>query len=216
MSDAKPLLKASTSPGWDDGLTGKERLFLQEYFVDLNGTRAAQRAGYSPDNSNAAAITACKLHKKPHIKAAIDKLFESRGISKLRILEEMAKVAYANIGDFVRVVDGKVCVTDFDKLTPEQIASICTVTETISEFGTSITVKPYDKLTALLYLGKASRLFVERAEISGPNGGPIPIEDTTEQIRKRIAERLDKMAALFAPQPEKTIEGTTGEIAKPV
>ena len=196
--------------GWDEGLSDGERLFLQEYFVDLNGTKAAQRAGYSPENAKAAAVQSCEMLKRPQVKAARDKLFEKHGISRLRILEEMAKVAFANIGDYVKIEGGSLVVTNFDELSDDQISALGEVSETITEFGTTIKVKPYDKLTALAWLGKASRLFVERTELSGPNGGPIPVEDTTAAVRARIMARLDKMAKL-AGEDAKLIEGVATE-----
>lgn len=57
------------------GLTAKAALFAQEYLVDLNGTRAARRAGYS---ENSAGVIACELLKKPNVAAAINELMESR------------------------------------------------------------------------------------------------------------------------------------------
>ena len=38
--------------GTDRGLTPKQAAFVREYLVDLNGTQAAIRAGYSPATAN--------------------------------------------------------------------------------------------------------------------------------------------------------------------
>ena len=43
-------------------LTAKQARFVEEYLVDLNGTQAAIRAGYSPKT---AAATASRLLRKP-------------------------------------------------------------------------------------------------------------------------------------------------------
>lgn len=56
-------------------LTAKAAFFAQEYLVDLNGTRAAIRAGYS---QSSAGVIACELLKKPNVAAAINELMESR------------------------------------------------------------------------------------------------------------------------------------------
>lgn len=42
-------------------LTRKERLFVEEYDRDGNGTQAAIRAGYSPGKKNASAAAVCLL-----------------------------------------------------------------------------------------------------------------------------------------------------------
>ena len=52
-------------------LTDKERKFVAEYPIDFNGRRAVVAAGYS---KKGATVMACKLLKKPRIKAALGKL----------------------------------------------------------------------------------------------------------------------------------------------
>jgi len=68
------LQKALRSGNIDDilaALTGKQRSFVEEYLVDLNGTAAVQRSAYSSDNP---AQLASELLKTPSIRAAIDAL----------------------------------------------------------------------------------------------------------------------------------------------
>lgn len=83
-------------------LTDKQRRFVEEYLVDLNATQAAIRAGYKPDN--AYAIGAENL-KKPQIASRIKDLMDKRSkrteITADRVLEEYAKIGFANITDFV-------------------------------------------------------------------------------------------------------------------
>lgn len=50
-------------------LTKRERLFCEHYLAEHNGTQAAQGAGYSPDNANAAAVTASRLLRRAKIAA---------------------------------------------------------------------------------------------------------------------------------------------------
>lgn len=63
-------------------LNDRQRLFVQEYLRDLNGTKAAARAGYSEKD---AASTACKLLRRPEIAEYRDRkikeIFDSRGIT---------------------------------------------------------------------------------------------------------------------------------------
>lgn len=56
-------------------LTAKQKIFVQEYLVDLNATQAAIRAGYSPKTANR---TASENLKKPDIQAAIHKSMQKR------------------------------------------------------------------------------------------------------------------------------------------
>ena len=61
-------------------LTDKQRVFVDEYLVDLNGTRAAIRAGYS--EKSAREIASQNLTKL-NIQKAIEKAFDER---KARVL----------------------------------------------------------------------------------------------------------------------------------
>lgn len=59
----------------DSGLNERQRLFVREYLVDLNGTQAAIRAGYSPKR---AAEIAYENLRKPQIEAAIAEAHKAR------------------------------------------------------------------------------------------------------------------------------------------
>ena len=61
-------------------LTAKQRRFIDEYMVDMNGAAAAVRAGYSRKTSRA---IACELLTKPDIQAGL----QSRGAALARELE---------------------------------------------------------------------------------------------------------------------------------
>lgn len=75
-----------------DHLTGKQRLFVEEYTIDWNGTQAAIRAGYSP---NAAKDQAYENLRKPHIVEAIAKVMAARSeatrIDRAWVLANLAR-----------------------------------------------------------------------------------------------------------------------------
>lgn len=68
----------------DIKLTDKQKLFIKEYLVDLNGTQAAIRAGYSEDTAN---VIASENLTKPYIKEAIQKAMDKR-VKKTEITAE--------------------------------------------------------------------------------------------------------------------------------
>lgn len=55
-------------------LTGKQEKFCREYVLCCNGTKAAEKAGYSKDTAYS---IACENLKKPEIKARIAELRKS-------------------------------------------------------------------------------------------------------------------------------------------
>lgn len=91
-------------------LTAKEEQFCREYLIDLNGTQAAIRSGYS---KKSAKMIAYENLTKPYIQ---DRLSELKAmsvkrvanemeldISADRILKEVMSMAYSNIADYMQV-----------------------------------------------------------------------------------------------------------------
>lgn len=78
-------------------LTPKQLQFCREYILDLNGTQAAIRAGYS---ERAARQIATENLSKPSIQAEIARLRAGREqrleITAERVLEELAYLAFAD------------------------------------------------------------------------------------------------------------------------
>ena len=74
-------------------MTKKQKLFVEEYLIDLNATQAAIRAGYSPET--AGSIGNENL-KKPEIRARIDKAMANRskrtGVNADRVVQELVKI----------------------------------------------------------------------------------------------------------------------------
>lgn len=158
-------------------LTEKQARFVAEYLVDLNATEAAKRAGYSEKTAYSIGF---ENLKKPEIQEAIQQAKEARaartGITQDRVIQELARVAFANGTDFAKVVssecpvttvdeDGivrevvrrtqRVVLVDTDHVDPEKRAAIAYIKE--GKHG--IEVSSYDKVKALELLGKHLGLF---------------------------------------------------------
>jgi phage terminase small subunit len=79
-------------------LTRKQELFVAEYLIDLNATRAAVRAGYSPKTAYSQGqrvLRNVEIHKA--IQAAMDKRAEKLEITADRVLKEIAKLAFFDV-----------------------------------------------------------------------------------------------------------------------
>lgn len=81
-------------------LTDKQQRFCEEYIIDWNGTRAAIAAGYS--EKTAYSIGSENL-RKPEIKDYIaeckNKIEELAGVSKLRAIKQLSRMAFADISE---------------------------------------------------------------------------------------------------------------------
>lgn len=150
-------------------MTKKQKAFIEEYLLDLNATQAAIRAGYSPQTAKSIGQ---RLLTFVDISGAIDKTMAERskrtGVNQDRIVLELAKIAFANMSDFVNMDD----VTVKDAAIRDDTATICSVriktfTTKSGELGTEREIKTYDKIRALELLGKHLGLFSDRLKIEG-------------------------------------------------
>jgi phage terminase small subunit len=196
---AGPLPEDDLGPGkWND----RHRRFVHCYLRHRNGARAVREAGFSCQPENADRI-AWKLLNDPrlsHIREAIDRR-EAQIQTRLkveaeRVLTELSKVAFFNLGDVVVIQDDGTARLD---LTEADAAHLAALSEVQIEERTikgrdgepdtvarTIKIKAHSKLDALEKLGKNLRLFADRVEVSG--GLDIASQLTAARRRARIHE----------------------------
>lgn len=153
-------------------LTNLQRLFVQEYLVDLNARAAAERAGYSPKTAR---HVVQRLLSHPRINEAIQDAIKTREsriqISQDAVVQELAKIGFANMGQFVRWNDTGVQMVASSDLTTDQTAAIIEITDTTNSVGNrNIKLKLGDKIRALELLGKHLGMFSDRIQHSGSIG----------------------------------------------
>jgi phage terminase small subunit len=145
-------------------LNPKQKLFCEEYVTDFNATRAYLAAGYKC-TENAAAVSGSSLLRKPKIQQYLQQLQQERGnrleITADRVLQEIAKVAFADLTDVVAFRGDEVAVKKFDEIPEGVTSAIQGVTERVLKDGSVVrAVKMHDKLRALdmlaMYLGVKS------------------------------------------------------------
>jgi phage terminase small subunit len=170
----------------------KREIFIQEYLVDLNATRAAVVAGYA---ARGASVRGSNLLREPGVARAVAERLEARG--KTRELDAAQVLA-----DLRRLVDG--C------LTPVAVKD---------DEGRVVGFKPCNATGAargLELLGRSLGLYVDRQENSNATSiqvtwsPPLPDEDEPEpdygplQIESKRPERDDDDAGDDgAPDPPK-------------
>jgi phage terminase small subunit len=149
-------------------LTPKQQRFAEEYLVDLCGTQAAIRAGYSPHTANEQSV---RLLATISIKAAIDKALAERskrtGINADRVITELAKIAFVNLPDMINMKE----VTLKPECKSEDTAAIVSVkVKTVSTGDADIVereIKTADKIRALEMLGKHLGMFKDNVNLLG-------------------------------------------------
>lgn len=140
-------------------LTDKQQQFCREYLKTFNGTLAYQ-AVYRSKSANGAGAGACELLKNPKIQAYLSQLrdrISSKSEATLeRTMQEISRVAFANITSVLTFDNGGVSFQDSDSLPDDITAAIesVTVNETQTESGVTRrqSLKMHNKMTALGYL----------------------------------------------------------------
>lgn len=176
-------------------LTAKEQRFIEEYCVDLNATQAAIRAGYSA--KTAGAIGHENL-TKPDIAAAVAdykaKLAARTETTREEIAAELRKLAFANIADFHRLVNGEP-VIDLSNCTREQLAALTELethdyTDGRGEDARDVKkvrLKMSDKRQSLVDLAKLLGYLKEKVEHSG-SVGTMPDAEVARVLKMPEAE----------------------------
>lgn len=148
-------------------LTPKQRLFVQEYLIDLNAKQASIRAGYSPANAE---FQGHQLINNPKVKYAIElAMYEREQRTKVtqdRVIQELAKIAFINPTDVVNSYDASL----HNGAAREDTAAISSIRvrriPSKNGMGIEREIKLNDKIRALDLLGKHLGLFNDKLNIT--------------------------------------------------
>ncbi len=142
-------------------LTRMQELFIKEYLIDLNATKAALRAGYCKTNPLNADKVGPELLGKTRVKAAIDaamvertKRIECTGDD---VVKELMKIAFSDMKEFASWAEGSVVMKSSEEI--QNTAAVSEVTSFFGENTSSTKFKLHDKVKALELLGKHFGLF---------------------------------------------------------
>ena len=165
-------------------------------------------AGYVADRRNAANLRNRNdiarritelLEKREAIDTAVTaKAIEKLAITKEAILSELAKIAFANMQDYMKVGPDGAPTLNFKDLTRDQAAALVEIT--VEEFRDGRTdarevrrvkFKLGDKKGALVDLGKHLGMFIERHEVGEPGEFSRMSDAELSQALLEQAEKLE-------------------------
>lgn len=133
-------------------LTDRQRRFVEEYLVDLKAGAAAIRAGYS---EKSAETMGARLRGLSHVRAAIEEAMARRSrrlrITQDRVVTELARIAFADIRDFVDWDKSAVTLRPACDLGPDQTACVA---EIVENPGKGLRIKLHSKPQALAALAR--------------------------------------------------------------
>ena len=161
-------------------LTEKQRLFVEEYLIDMNATQAEIRAGYSAKTAD---VQGSRMLGNVKVQQAIAEAMAKRskrtGVNQDRVVLELAKLAFVKMTDLVDS-EGRIKTdaTDDDLSCIESIK----YKESDNEFGGSVEreVKISSKLKALELLGKHLGMWNDKLDVNIASPIVITGEDALE------------------------------------
>ena len=171
-----------------DDLSKSQREYIGHRVAGLSQRQSFLKAyphsaKWKPDSVDQAA---CRLERTakiaPKLKEARDRAvneaIEEGIVDSKFILRELARIASANVTDYVRVKNGYVCIQETDELNDGKTAAIAS----IKEGANGIEIKLHSKVQALSKLAEIIGMVDTRN-----NGTEVDIEDLTPlaELRKK-------------------------------
>ena len=164
-------------------MTRKQKIFADEYLIDLNATRAYRTAYPSVKKEKTARANGSRLLTNANVAEYIAERMKERQkrteITQDRVLEELAAIAFAKATDYAEIKGECVKIKDTASLTEQQIRAIAGIKE--GKFG--VEIKLNDKEKALELLGRHLGMFKDRMEVSGLEEEKKKLGDILEQLR---------------------------------
>lgn len=149
-------------------MTAKQRIFAEEYLIDLNATRAYRVAYPSVKKEQTAAVNGSKMLRNTKVVAYIAERMEERQkrteVTQDRVVQELAYAAFARATDYVEIVNGVVRIKNTSEMSEEQIRAIAG----IKEGANGIEIKLNDKEKALELLGRHLGMWNDKLDIKTP------------------------------------------------
>jgi len=168
----------------------KHERFCQEFIIDLNRTKAAERAKYSKKTARSIGQ---RLLTNVDIQERIQELQKERSerteITQDMVIRELAIVGFSDLANYIEIVEdtGAIRAKSFEEMPEGKSRALQSIKEdrVIKEDakGEQVTVydkisfKLHDKLKALELLGKHLGMFVEKFDVG-------------DELKKLLIERV--------------------------
>lgn len=188
-------------------LTKNQRIFVDEYLIDLNATRAYKVAYKSVKKDETAAVNGSRLLRNAKVKEYLEKRMKDREkrteITQDKVLQELAKIGFSKATDFAKVVEKEhmepildeegnkigekpekykaVEIVLTDKLDEDKKAAIAGIKE--GKYGIEIT--SCDKVKALELIGRHLGMFTDKIEVNGKvDTGAAKLDSILKQLKE--------------------------------
>ena len=127
-------------------LNDKQRIWCETYVNNFNAKIACKKAGY---NTKYAATMGWKLRQNPDIQLYLAwlklKVSYKAWVRPEDIVDQYARIAFADVTDFVEVKNGRISIVDSDMMDGQLVKSV-------KKGRDGVSIEMYDKMQALARL----------------------------------------------------------------
>ncbi len=150
-------------------MTEKQKIFADEYLIDLNATRAYRVAYPSVKKDEVAAVNGSKLLRNTKVQRYISERMQARQerteVTQDMVVRELAAIAFARATDYVEIrPGGATIIKPTGDLSDRQVSAIAG----IKEGANGIEIKLNDKEKALELLGRHLGMWNDKLDIKTP------------------------------------------------
>ena len=169
--------------------------FTQDWIKTGNKTEAYRR-NYKVSRMKEETINnkAYQLSNKDDIKARYEELLgraaEKSTITAQMVIDELAKIAFSDVTNFVEIKKGNLIQSVELKNTKELTDDQKKIIASIKQGANGIELKLYDKLSALEKLGRYFKLFTDKVEHSGKIDSNVNYNEMS--LEQMVQEARDK------------------------
>ncbi len=169
-------------------LTAKQKIFADEYLIDLNATRAYKVAYPKIKKDETARANSSRMLTNANVAVYVEKRMKDREkrteITQDMVLKELAKIGFADVTDFVTIENKGILrvveVKPTDEMPRDKMGAIAG----IKEGANGIEIKLNDKGKALELIGRHLGMFKDKLEVSGTLETEISkLDDLVKQMR---------------------------------
>ena len=169
-------------------LTAKQKIFADEYLIDLNATRAYKVAYPRVKKDETARANSSRMLTNANVAVYVEKRMKDREkrteITQDMVLKELAKIGFADVTDFVTIENKGILRVVQVKTTDEMPGDKMGAIAGIKEGANGIEIKLNDKGKALELIGRHLGMFKDKLEVSGVLETEISkLDDLVKQMR---------------------------------
>ena len=170
-------------------MTEKQKIFADEYLIDLNATRAYKTAYPRVKKEETASAAGARLLRNVKVADYIQKRMDERAsrteITQDRVIAELAKIGFTDITDFVTIEGPYVRVKQTEDMPRDKIGAIAGIKEGVN----GIEIKLNDKEKALELIGRHLGMWNDKLDVSGKLDTSNPYAGlTTEELKRMIRD----------------------------